>query len=279
MPKVVKLPEASALTLPLARGGCVRLTPFRDSPSVALSLHGPAGGDRGGVLLSRASASLLGSWLVQMAEDAGTPAAFTRPLEPPPARDPLPPGSLLTPGVDRDAVLASFARLAVPTFADWCTIDVVENDRPVRRLVVAHADTSKVKAARVLARYPHDPTLPHPRSEVWRTGRPEVAPDVPDARLRLAARSRIHLDILRSLRCRSSVAVPVMDRARIIGVMTFASAESTRRYDEEDVPLALTLARCAGLAAESIHLYREAHEALRTRLDARPPRGRGSKSS
>ena len=42
MSKVVRLHQPDALKLPLAGGAALELTPFRDSPHVALSLIGPA---------------------------------------------------------------------------------------------------------------------------------------------------------------------------------------------------------------------------------------------
>jgi GAF domain-containing protein len=279
MPKVTTLPHARTLTLPLARGASVQLTPFRGSPQVAVALVGPHGGDAGGMILGAGSARLLGTWLVRLAD--GSLAQLGAAADPPAEPTEEAVGRLPDPAADLDAALLSFARLAVPVFADWCSIDVAdEAARPIRRLAIVCADTSKRSAARVLAGYPHDPELPHPRSEVWRTGQPEVAPDVGAARLASAARSEEHLAVLRAVACKSSLAVPIMDRARVLGVMTFAFAESSRRYGERDVPFALTLARCAGIAAANARAYGEARQALRERPAAatagrRPGRSAG----
>jgi len=47
----------------------VRVTPFRESARVAVSIHGPGGGDAGGVVLGPHRARLLASWLLRMADD------------------------------------------------------------------------------------------------------------------------------------------------------------------------------------------------------------------
>src|SRR5689334_7475559 len=60
--KVVALHQSDSLAMPLAEGCVLRVTPFHESPRVALTIHGPAGGDRGGVILHAERARLLASW-------------------------------------------------------------------------------------------------------------------------------------------------------------------------------------------------------------------------
>ena len=55
------------------------------------------------------------------------------------------------------------ARLAVPRFADWCAIDVVEGSR-LNRVAVEHVDPAKVELALALQdRYPRTRTHPAAR--------------------------------------------------------------------------------------------------------------------
>ena len=64
----------------------------------------------------------------------------------------------LASSLDYEATLSRVARLAVPRFADWCAIDVVEDGR-LNRLAVEHVDPAKVELARALQdRYPPTPT-------------------------------------------------------------------------------------------------------------------------
>ena len=269
MAKVTSFPGRTTLTLPVARGASVRLTPLRDSTEVLLELCGPQGGDLGGLVLSADNARLVAEGLTRVADGGGSGAVgeirmgerWHHSAEP-------------RLGLEPEATLVMFARLAVPVFADWCTVDLADGDRPPRRLAVIHADTSKRKAAELLARHPHDPRMAHPRSVVWTTGVPDLAPEVTDTRLVTASHSAEHLGVLRALACRSSIAVPIMAGGRVDGVITFALAESRRRYSDGDLPLAVMLARCAALAAENARLYGEVHDALRPRLGASPARRR-----
>jgi len=70
MPKVVPLHQSDSLTLPLADGAMLQVTPFRESPRVALTLIGPGGGDAGGVIIHARRARLLASWLLRLADEA-----------------------------------------------------------------------------------------------------------------------------------------------------------------------------------------------------------------
>jgi hypothetical protein len=71
MGKVVPLHEVDSLVMPLAEGASLRVTRFLESPRVALSIHGPGGGDAGGVILHADRARLLASWLIRMADESG----------------------------------------------------------------------------------------------------------------------------------------------------------------------------------------------------------------
>ena len=58
-----------------------------------------------------------------------------------------------------------------------------------------------------------------------------------------------------------SISAALAPRGRTLGVITFAMAESGRRYSPTDLPLVEDLARRAALAVDNARLYREAHQA------------------
>ncbi len=170
--------------------------------------------------------------------------------------------ALLASSLDYEATLASVARAAVPHVADWCAIDVVEDDDRVRPLAIAHVDPAKVELARELRhRYPPDPDAPIGSRHVLRTGQSELVPEIRDAALVAAARDEEHLRVLRDVGFTSYMAVPLATRQRTLGVITLVSAESGRRYRLADLALAEELARRAALAIDNAQLYRDAREA------------------
>jgi PAS domain S-box-containing protein len=154
------------------------------------------------------------------------------------------------------AALEKLANLAVPSFADWSAVDIVKDGR-VARLAVAHRDPARVEIVRQLMReYPPDPQAPRGGAAVLRTGHPELLEDIPDALLEQNAIDARHLDLLRSLGLRSFIAVPLLDSTgAAFGVLTFAMAESGRRYAGSDLQVAMDLARRTAMAVENTTLY------------------------
>ncbi|TMK98619.1 MAG: GAF domain-containing protein [Actinobacteria bacterium] len=170
-------------------------------------------------------------------------------------------GALLASSLDYEETLRRVAQLAVSSvggipLADWCSVHIREEDGGVRTLAVEHIDPAKVQlAAEVQRRYPQDPHAPTGVLEVIRSGRPEIYPDVADELLVKAARDEEHLATLRSLGMRSVLIVPMSVAGRTLGAITFVSAESGRRYGQEDLAFVEELARRAALAVENSRLY------------------------
>jgi PAS domain S-box-containing protein len=177
---------------------------------------------------------------------------------------------LLASSLEYERTLANVAALAVPQFADWCTIDVVGDDHSVQRLAVAHVDPDKVRLANELTeKYPPDPHAPYGVPNVIRTREAELFSDIPDELLVEATRDTPELlDVLRELGLRSSMCVPLIARDRVLGAITFVSSETGRRYDEHDLAVAQDLARRAATAVDNALLFRDAQVARRDAQDS-----------
>jgi stage II sporulation SpoE-like protein/GAF domain-containing protein len=153
------------------------------------------------------------------------------------------------------------AKLAVPGFADWCAIDVVEDDR-LHRLAVEHVDPAKVAlAVEVEERYPSERDAPGGPWEVIRTGRSILVPEVTDEMLVAGAKDEEHLRIARELRLRSVLIVPLVARGRVLGVLSWVTAESERRYTESDLAFAEDLGRRGAIAIDNSQLHSQTMEA------------------
>jgi PAS domain S-box-containing protein len=174
-------------------------------------------------------------------------------------------GALLSSSLDYRTTLASVARLAVPTLADWCAVDVLE-DGSVERLAVEHPDPEKVVLAlKLQERYPPDPEAPGGVYGVLRSGRPEFYPEITGEMLEAAALDEEHLELLREMGFTSAIVVPMIARGRTLGAVTLVSAESGRKYDEADLDLANELALRAALAVDNARLYEEAQTEIAER--------------
>ncbi|HWJ30720.1 MAG TPA: GAF domain-containing protein [Gaiellaceae bacterium] len=177
---------------------------------------------------------------------------------------------LLASSLEYERTLANVAALAVPQFADWCAIDMLEADGSLNRLAVAHVDPDKVRLAEELAeRYPPDPNASYGVPNVVRTRQPELLAEISDDLLVEATRDTPELlGLLRELGLRSSMCVPLITRGRVLGTLTFIAAESGRRYEERDLATAQDVARRAAIAVDNALLFREAQTARREAQDS-----------
>lgn len=172
--------------------------------------------------------------------------------------------STLASVVDYESTLQKVAALAVGHFADWCAVDMVNDDGTLRRLAVVHVDPAKVKLAHELEQqYPADPMSRHGVHQVLRTGTSDMLEEISDAVLIQGAKDEEHLRIMRDLGLKSYMCVPLKGRSKLLGVVTFVSAESGRRYTRGDLAFAEELANRATIAIENAKLYSELREADR----------------
>jgi PAS domain S-box-containing protein len=177
-------------------------------------------------------------------------------------------GALLSSSLEYETTLASVAQLAVPTLADWCAIDLLDEERDIHRVEVAHTDPAKRELARELEqRYPTDPDAETGVPQVLRTGVPELAPEIPPDLLEGTAQDEEHLRIIRELGLKSYIIVPLIARGRTLGAITLVTAESGRRYGTADLETVQELALRAAFAVDNARLVREI-ELERARLSS-----------
>jgi PAS domain S-box-containing protein len=177
--------------------------------------------------------------------------------------------AVLSSSLDYHETLASVARLAVPTLADWCAVDIVEEGGVPRRLAVEHPDPAKIRLAYELERrYPPDPDSPRGLYNVLKTGEPELMAEIPEELVEQVARDERHRELLIGLELCSYMVVPLVTRGRTLGAISFILAESGRRYGEADLQLAEELARRAAYAVDNARLYEEAQKEIAERRSA-----------
>ncbi|GAB1543320.1 hypothetical protein NUACC21_59940 [Scytonema sp. NUACC21] len=173
--------------------------------------------------------------------------------------------SILVSSLDYRTTLASVADLAIPTLADWCFIDIIEeNVKPFSQPVVAAVDPQKKALVLELKRrYPTPVDADYGPPKVLRTGKPELVSHIPESIIFSIARDEEHLSLLRQLQAKSYMVVPLIVRDRKLGTIAFSSAQPGRHYTQADLEMALELADLAALAIDNARLYRESCEANR----------------
>lgn len=169
----------------------------------------------------------------------------------------------LATSLDYDSTLAQVARLAVPRFADWCMVDVLEDGR-LRRVTGAHADPTKADLIKELVSQAPILGSSHPVARALATRAPYIVVEATDESILLHSPDARHAAIVGELGCRSFMSVPLITHAHPVGVITFASALSFY-YGPAVSAMTEELAQRAATAIENARLYREAQDSILAR--------------
>jgi signal transduction histidine kinase/CHASE1-domain containing sensor protein len=173
-------------------------------------------------------------------------------------------GLELSSSLDYSLTLTKVAHLAVPEFADWCAVDLLDEETGnIERLATAHPESEKIDwADRLRSRYPIDPDARHGVAEALRTRQPQLYETITDEDLVRVSRDPEHLESLRRIGLSSAMVLPIVARGRVLGAISFVYADSGRRYGPEDVQFAEVLAARAAVAIDNARLYHEAQQEL-----------------
>lgn len=170
----------------------------------------------------------------------------------------------LSRSLDYDQTLRTLAAAATPTLADYCAVDVVEENGELKRLAVVHVDPAKVQFAEEVRAKFEEADASTGAKAAARTGVSSFIPVITDDMLVAAAKEDAErLGMLRALRLVSYMAIPMVAHERSVGVLTLANAESERHFTKDDLRLAEDVASRAALAIENAHSYRQLQDANR----------------
>jgi PAS domain S-box-containing protein len=166
-------------------------------------------------------------------------------------------GELLDAPPEPEAMLREIVRMAVPDLAELCIVDLVHDGA----LGETTAYATKPRTLEMLhasrTHYPLDPQGPHPVAVVARTGRPHLQHEIGAERLRAFAVDERHLKLMTGAGYATSLSVPLVARGRTIGVLSFMRFGGSAPYADDDVELAVEVARRAALALDNARLFAE----------------------
>ncbi len=170
----------------------------------------------------------------------------------------------LTRSLDYEQTLRTLSAAATPVIADYCAVDVVDEDGMLMPVATQHVNPDKIPLARDVRANYEDPQTPTSPQFVARTGVPAFVPRVSDEMLVAAAQGNAdRLEKMRSLGLVSYLCVPMVANDRVLGVLTLANTESSRQFGNDDLRLALDVASRAALAIDNAQSYRRLQNANR----------------
>ena len=170
----------------------------------------------------------------------------------------------LAASLDYEKTLKALTKLAVAHIADWCAVDILRDDGRIERLAMAHVNPAKVELAKTVRERYENPTAPHSVAYVIKTGTPAIVPEITDAMIVAAAQGdEERVRLVRALGAVSYLCVPMIAGGRTVGALTLASAESGRRYTDDDLRFAEDVASRAAMAVENARAYQQVQRADR----------------
>jgi len=163
--------------------------------------------------------------------------------------------------------LRNIASLVVPTIADWCTVDLLNEGGELEQMVIIHKDPEKIAWAEELRKTQGPPDLAssYGVANVIRTGEPELYPRITDEILEQTIKDKKQLELTRNLGMSSVIIAPLVVDNKTIGAITLISTESRIHYKQSDLELVKGLANRAALAVYNASLYRDAQREIKER--------------
>jgi GAF domain-containing protein/anti-sigma regulatory factor (Ser/Thr protein kinase) len=168
---------------------------------------------------------------------------------------------------DLDGAVARLLDILTPTFADIALLDTTLGNEQRRLGVrVSGPDAAQLEAA-LLERPPLPPDAPVGASRSIVRGRSQLVTDPDDRLLAAMAHDERDLELLRRLRLRAAIFVPLRARGRTIGALSALVGISGRGYSRADRRFAEVFAGRAAVVLDNAGLTRELSTAER-QLDA-----------
>jgi PAS domain S-box-containing protein len=173
-------------------------------------------------------------------------------------------GAVLASTLDYEDTLTNVVRLTVRDLADFCRVDVIGQDGSIRPLKVMSRDASKAWVCDLFMQVPLDRICPNFRS-VIESKRPVLMEFVSAERITSFSATEQDLRALRAADFKSLIAVPLLARGKLVGMITLLSSSGSRLYRPTDVRLAEELARRAAFSIENARLFGDAQRAVKSR--------------
>ena len=167
----------------------------------------------------------------------------------------------------------------VPRFADWCFVDLLDDDGVPRRVEVAPADPERAGLAAEMLSLGFGPGWATPSAQALRDGTPRLYREISPELLVWATHDERHLAVFRAMDPRSLMAVPLSARGRVIGAVTVFRSTMVPAFDEWSLVFAGEIAAPAALAIDNARTFereRAARLAAEQRVVEKPPAAKGS---
>ena len=171
----------------------------------------------------------------------------------------------LASSLNAHTVARTIARLPIPTFADWCKVDLAVEHGRIRTTAIAHRDPTRESAAQHLIGSTHlDPRATSGVPHVMRSGSAQIVPLADAEFIALATpEERMLYDELNGPQRASIIIAPLRARGRTLGTISFVLGNG-RAYADDDITFAEDLALRSAVALDNAQLFEREHRVADT---------------
>ena len=160
--------------------------------------------------------------------------------------------NVLAASLDYEQTFQNLARVIVPRLADFCIIDVVEEDGSLRRVAVASAEEASSSSSLQQS---------HGATGAFRAAKPLIFSAVDESSLETLFDLEDDREFIRKLRPTSIISVPLAAYDRVLGAITAINTSLERPPIQADVSLLEGMAQRAAIAVDNAALYKAAQTA------------------
>ncbi len=158
--------------------------------------------------------------------------------------------------------LHNIAEMIVPDVADWCSVDIANDEGVFEQIALAHKDPTKIKWVKKYQTHTRT-TLDDTTSgiaRVVRSGKPEFYPVITKEMAEASATDEEGLELAKNLQLSSAIVVPLKVRDKAVGTLTIVTTEHKRHYTEVDLAMFEDLARRISLSMTNAHFLEETRD-------------------
>lgn len=174
-------------------------------------------------------------------------------------------GPVLASSLNYEETVTMLAQLVVRQRADYCLIDVMDENGAVRRLGADARDPAKRWVCDLLKR---TAVLQDRPQFVWtslETRKPILIEHVTPEVIADWAQGPEHLRLLEAMAPQSLMVIPMIAHEKLLGCIKVVASTGTPHYGQNDLRLMEEVAHRAALALDNARLYRVAERAIQAR--------------
>jgi serine phosphatase RsbU (regulator of sigma subunit) len=160
-----------------------------------------------------------------------------------------------------ETALRRLARILVPSLADWCAIDLADEQGRLHRTVVAHRDTEGPPLSAFEQELPPvTDGSPAMVAQALRSHTPVLSNDFPRPDPGGDPLALIEQELFTQLGANSAVVCTLRSRGQALGVISLVRIEHAVALEVEDLPLVHDLAHRVALAVDNARLHAQVQQ-------------------